>query len=245
MSYLKILNLGCGTKTSDHPGVVNIDWSIYLRLKQLKIFSLIIPLLVGKKRAAKYCALSDNVVVHNLARGIPFESNTVDVVYHSHILEHFDRDYSELFMLEAMRVLKKGGIHRVVVPDLELICKEYLDHIDLCCDHPTERSRHDDFIANLIEQSVRREASGTGMQKPLRRFIENVVLGDARKRGETHQWMYDRINLSHLMVKTGFRDVSRMTFEASAIPDWNKYRLDCNEDGSQYKEKSLYMEARK
>ena len=30
---MKILNLGCGTKTSDKAGVVNIDLSILLRIK--------------------------------------------------------------------------------------------------------------------------------------------------------------------------------------------------------------------
>ena len=29
-----ILNLGCGTKVSDDPAVVNIDWSIMLRIRR-------------------------------------------------------------------------------------------------------------------------------------------------------------------------------------------------------------------
>jgi len=31
---MRIPNLGCGTKTSDYPGVTNIDWSMYLRIKR-------------------------------------------------------------------------------------------------------------------------------------------------------------------------------------------------------------------
>ena len=45
-----ILNLGCGTKTSKKPGVVNVDWSIYLRLKQMKVLTPIIPLFVRGER---------------------------------------------------------------------------------------------------------------------------------------------------------------------------------------------------
>ena len=31
---MKILNLGCGAKTSDSEDIVNIDWSILLRLRK-------------------------------------------------------------------------------------------------------------------------------------------------------------------------------------------------------------------
>ena len=47
--------------------------------------------------------------------------------------------------------------------------------------------QHDDYVGAIIEQCVRKEAAGTSKQKNVRRFIENIILGDARKRGETHQ----------------------------------------------------------
>lgn len=40
------LNLGCGWKTSDHPGVVNIDWSVMLRIRTNPIYRLFVPLLL-------------------------------------------------------------------------------------------------------------------------------------------------------------------------------------------------------
>ena len=85
IAMIKILNLGCGTKTSNKPGVINIDWSIYLRLKQKKVFARIIPLFVRGGRLKRFNALPDNIMVYNLAKGIPFGSDSVDVVYHSHL----------------------------------------------------------------------------------------------------------------------------------------------------------------
>lgn len=35
-----LLNLGCGYKTSDLPGVVNIDWSPYVRLAKNPVLRL-------------------------------------------------------------------------------------------------------------------------------------------------------------------------------------------------------------
>lgn len=55
---MKILNLGCGTKTCDSADVVNIDWSMYLRLKQNKILKRIAPLILSGERWEKFKMLS-------------------------------------------------------------------------------------------------------------------------------------------------------------------------------------------
>ena len=95
----------------------------------------------------------------------------------------------------------------------------------------------------MLEQSVRREAAGTLMQPTVRRWIENRLLGDARRRGETHQWMYDRISLATLLRKLGYSDVRAWTFDTSGIPGWADYGLDTLPDGSEYAPGSIYMEA--
>jgi len=238
-----ILNLGCGTKTSDKPGVINVDWSIYLRLKQMKVLTPIIPLFVRGDRLKRFNSIPDNILVHNLRKGIPFSSDSVDVVYHSHILEHLDRADAENFLMEAKRVLKSRGIHRVVVPDFETTCKAYIEHISSCDKNPSEFANHDSYIAGLLEMSVKKEAYGTSQQKPYRRFLENLVLGDARQRGETHQWMYDRINLKSKLLKIGFKDVLVQEYNTSLVLDWSGYGLDVDDNGNQYKPDSLYIEA--
>ena len=242
---MKILNLGCGTKTSNKHGVINIDWSIYLRLKKMKVLRPVVPLFVRGERLERFQSLADNIMVHNLATGIPFNSDSVDAVYHSHILEHLDRNVAERFLMEVKRVLKPGGIHRIVVPDFEKASKAYIAHIASCEANPIESDNHDSYIAQLLEQSVRREASGTSQQNSLRRFFENLVLGDARRRGETHQWMYDRINLRSKLINIGYNEVHVQDYDTSLIPNWNEYGLDLDESGDQYKPESLYIEARK
>ncbi len=102
---------------------------------------------------------------------------------------------------------------------------------------------HDEYVGHLIEQCVRREAIGTSQQPPLRRFVENLLLGDARRRGETHQWMYDRVNLSVALDEAGFRDVAVKDYRTSAIPGWDDIALDERDDGEEYIPGSLYVEA--
>jgi hypothetical protein len=63
--------------------------------------------------------------------------------------------------------------------------------------------------------------------------------------GEKHLWMYDEYGMRTMLSDAGFVDVSRMTFDNSAIPGFTGDFLDSNRDGSPYKSLSLYMEARK
>jgi predicted SAM-dependent methyltransferase len=242
---MRILNLGCGTKTSASPDVVNIDWSMYLRLKTSTVLRGIAPLVLRGDRLARFRALPANITVHNLARGIPFETGSVDVVYHSHMLEHLDREVAKAFLLEAKRVLRPGGIQRIVVPDFEQLCKGYVAHLAVCEADPSAVAEHEDHIAEIIEQMVRKEAFGTSRQPPLRRAVENLLLGDARRRGETHQWMYDRFSLTSLLLGLGFREPMVQAYDTSRIPDWNRYGLDLDEEGKPHKKRSLYLEVRR
>jgi SAM-dependent methyltransferase len=237
--------MGCGIKTSNKPGVINIDWSIYLRLKKMKVLKPFLPLFVRGERLERLKRLPGNIMVHNVADGVPFDSDSVDVVYHSHMLEHLDRDIAEKFLMEVKRVLKPGGIHRIVVPDLEKACKAYIAHISSCETNPDESENHDSYIATLFEQSVRKEARGISQQNSLRRFIENLVLGDARRRGETHQWMYDKINLRAKLINIGYKETHVQSYNTSLIPDWAEYGLDVDEKGNQFRPDSMYVEALK
>jgi SAM-dependent methyltransferase len=198
---------------------------------------------LSKERLARLNSLPDSIVVRDLRKGIPFGNETVDAVYHSHFLEHLDPPAARLFLLEVRRVLKPGGIQRIVIPDMEMLCRDYLAHLEACLVDPRKSPDHDSYIAEMIEQMVRREAFGTAQQTPTRRAVERIVLGDARKQGQTHQWMYDRINLPHVMRQLGYRDVVIERYDTSGISDWNRVGLDRNEGGGEYKPGSLYVEA--
>jgi SAM-dependent methyltransferase len=242
---MKILNLGCGSKVSSRDEVINVDWSPLLRIKRNPIVTRLAPLLLDTNRLGRFRVLGENIVVHDISKGIPFLDESIDVVYHSHMLEHLDREVASAFMQEVLRVLKPGGIQRIVVPDLERLCREYLLSVELSENDSTQRARHDGTVEAMLEQSVRREANGTARQSPIRRSLENLFLGDARQRGETHQWMYDRINLAELLIKAGFANPRRERYDTSIIDGWNAYYLDMAPDGREINPGSLYMEASK
>jgi predicted SAM-dependent methyltransferase len=63
-----------------------------------------------------------------------------------------------------------------------------------------------------------------------------------RQRGEIHRWMYDRFSLGQLLAKIGLREVKVCAANQSRIPDFNRFLLDTNPDGTVRKPDSLFME---
>lgn len=49
---------------------------------------------------------------------LPFEPDSVDFIFCSHVLEHFFREDAARLVREMLRVLKPGGRVRICVPDL-------------------------------------------------------------------------------------------------------------------------------
>ncbi len=62
---------------------------------------------------------------HDIANGIPYPNNLVDIIIASHFLEHLDREEGNKFLKDCLRVLKIGGIIRLTVPDTDLIIEKY------------------------------------------------------------------------------------------------------------------------
>jgi len=141
-SVLDYLNLGCGEKY--HPDWVNLD------------------LYSG----------SPHVMEHDLTRGIPFPDGSFSVVYHSQVLEHLPAQDAPSFIAECYRVLRPGGILRVVVPDLENIVREYLKWLEICLreNDPAAAEKYDWAMLEMLDQSVRTQ-SGGGMAPFLQREV--------------------------------------------------------------------------
>ena len=239
---MRILNLGCGYRTST--AAINIDWALPLRLKSSPLGRRVAPLMVRGARRELYDAMRGDLLAHDLRKGVPFPADSADAVYHSHVLEHIDRPAVPGFLAEVRRVLRPGGIHRIVVPDLELAARGYLASLEAAIGGASPCPHHDQTVHALLEQSVRREPAGSAQQRPSLRRVENLVLGDARKRGETHQWMWDRVNLAAVLDEAGFTDIEVVDFQTSSIPGWSSTGLDQDPDGSEYRPGSLYIEAR-
>lgn len=109
-----------------------------------------------------FVSSSKHVASHNLLEGIPHPDNQFKVVYHSHVLEHFEKNDATAFIKECHRVLAPGGILRVVVPDLEQIAKQYLAYLERALEQPSDlnHSNYEWSVIEMYDQTVRNFPGG-------------------------------------------------------------------------------------
>jgi len=66
-------------------------------------------------------------VAWNLERRLPFDDASIDAIFQEHVLEHLSAPMGLWVLDECFRVLKPGGIMRVVVPDASKYIRSYCD----------------------------------------------------------------------------------------------------------------------
>jgi SAM-dependent methyltransferase len=64
---------------------------------------------------------SNRINYNIITDAIPFESNTIDSIYVSHVIEHLPDHAVEKLFSESYRVLKPGGVLRISTPDSKFL----------------------------------------------------------------------------------------------------------------------------
>ena len=105
--------------------------------------------------------VSPHVIKCDITGGLPFASGEFDAIYHSHLLEHLERNRAILFLRECFRVLKGKGVIRVVVPDLERIARGYLHWLEAAVNGVAQAEANYDWVMlELLDQMVRTRSGG-------------------------------------------------------------------------------------
>jgi len=186
------LNLGCGPKRID--GWINVDYAIAARLAKYPIVGPVLSRLFRNN-------WHPEIVIADLRKSFVWEDNSVDVVYSSHTLEHFSKLEGTEFLSECHRVVKPGGIIRIVVPDLQVLVKDYI----------SGRLAADDFVDELDVLFV---SDGSALRRLLAPYLQFP-----------HRCMYNTVSLLRVMDEIGFNTEPKSPFEG-AIVDVEKIELE-------------------
>lgn len=62
----------------------------------------------------------------DLTRKLPFDDESIDAIYSSHVVEHFSRAEWDDIRKDWTRVIKKGGTIEIRCPDIVKVCEQML-----------------------------------------------------------------------------------------------------------------------
>lgn len=142
-----------------------------------------------------------------MRKGLPFADGSVRYIYSSHTFEHFTYEASVAIARDCRRALAPGGVLRIVVPDLELIAREYLA-----------------------------DEKPLAAQTFLSRLSLNHSLQDFVHPGSNHFPMFDARALGHMLHQAGFESVEVSSYRKSAIPEIAQIQLEVRRNESLYVE---------
>jgi len=174
----------------------NFDASPTLRFEQLPF--------IGRLFTKNASRFPENVRYGDIVRGLPVADGTVDAIYASHILEHLALDDFHVALRNTWRLLKAGGVFRLIVPDLRWRAEVYVG------------------------------ASVDGDPEASSGFLRSCCLGiETRPRGlwrmmisalghSQHLWMWDEPAISAALQAAGFQNIRRIQIGDSNDPMFAK-----------------------
>ena len=121
----EIVKVNIGSALAVVPGWINVDASLnaFFAKWPRGVLKMLYKA-TGSNRwysEVEYCRILQNhpFVHHNLRHGMPFHDEVADYLFSSHFLEHLTQEDGRNLIKEAYRVLKRGGMIRICVPDFE------------------------------------------------------------------------------------------------------------------------------
>ena len=212
----RFINVGCGT----HPinGWINYDFNVFIFFAKVSILRKVLNRL--KYIPDGYKEFMDQVIkgnIHfaNAGKHIPERDNSVNVIYSSHMLEHLDREETDVFLSESKRVLVPDGIIRIVVPDFEKLIENY-----------QKNKNPQKFIDDSCLSGEK--------PKALLKKIQYLIQG--------HGWhfcMYNQTSIIALFERHGFQNIKVIPSGETMIPFSEGLDLNAHEDNSLYLEANI------
>jgi SAM-dependent methyltransferase len=176
---------GCGLSAPNE--WMNFDVSFTLRLQKAPIIGTIL-------KSKLNAIFPDNVLYGDIVKGLPISDNSCDGLYCSHTLEHLSLNDFRQALVNSYKVLKRGGIFRCVVPDMENLARSYIQSLD-----NGDSQACINFVDYTLLAIKERPRGLTG--------ILNAYFGNFQ-----HLWMWDNLSLSAELKNVGFTEIRKCEF---------------------------------
>jgi Methyltransferase domain len=175
---------GCGWSAPQE--WTNFDASLTLKWERLPV--------LGRSYTKNARRFPPNVKPGDIVKGLPMPEESCQGVYASHVLEHLALEDFHKALQNTYRILRKRGVFRLVVPDLEWSTREYIARLDR-----GEPNANEFLLRATHLGSETRERGLTGLARKI--FNKSA-----------HLWMWDQTSLTHALRDHGFHQIRRCRF---------------------------------
>lgn len=186
MTQKTCVHYGCSIHAPE--SWINFDCSPTLRVQRM-------PVLGRVLRSRLNQIFPDNVRFGDIRKGLPIRRESCDAIYASHVLEHLALEDCRKALRNSYAILKKGGIMRLVMPDLEINARRYVDALD----RGEAKAVFSFYQGTLLGRKTR---------TPLQDLLGN----------QRHLWVWDFPSLVAELQDVGFENIRRCEFNDSAEP---------------------------
>lgn len=197
---------------------------------------------------------------------IPFSSNSVDLVYCSHVIEHLEDNHIKRMFNEVFRVLKQGGIFRICCPDAKFLYemtinfpefwkwrenwfngKNSINHDEnpsnfdyLIREIATQKSRFYIHGQNILGKNEIEELKSKNYMEVMSSLTRNLTFRESYPGDHVNYW--DNNKATDFLEASGFnlKDIIASKYRGSICEEMRSQIFDQTAPWM-----SLYMEARK
>jgi hypothetical protein len=179
------LNVGCWTDVAEE--WINVDASVYVKISKIPMVG---SLILSTLKAPRF---PPSIYCGDVVKGLNIKQNSCQLIFVSHVLEHLSLTDFYLALKNLYSYLRKDGIIRIIVPDLESYINDYLKQKS----NPNTTTQ---AAYKLMKNSY------LGYQ-PSRRTLYHrwrEILANSR-----HQWMWDEASLTAALREQGFKNIKK------------------------------------
>jgi len=158
---------------------------------------------------------------------LPISESQVDLIISAHCLEHVGDKPAQNVFNEAYRILKRGGIFRLVLPDADLIYGAYKRNDIEWFRSVDKRNRNEDwpiekhyfkflsayYMGKIDNHVVRKDAEVLPKEEFFEKYHKEVIDYSDSVSGHITWFNYDKVE--RMARAAGFTDIHRSTLQKS------------------------------
>lgn len=165
---------------------------------------------------------------------LPYNNENVNTIFCSHVIEHIETKFVSKFFNESYRVLKPGGVLRIVCPDAQYLYMQYKNHPCYYQWHPLYETQKDAELCFIDEVAGHKiNIPNYGLNREISEYKYDELISLLREGGEfdsnnpsihINSWDFNRI--SQLGYDSGFNDIQKSQFQSSYHPFFQAQDID-------------------